>query len=428
MKVINGLIKDIQSSLLALGFIAFSISLKTLWLLSIPNQSTLMEPDSGRYLSISEDVIATFFSTSSKSDSFFITPGYPLFLAIFQVDNVKLIVFFQFLLLGTSQFILFRLVIKYTSTKIAYFGLILFLLESSSGLESFNLLTETLFNFIFILFLYFFGIGTNRNIAFYTSGSILGVALIVRPAGQILLIPLFLMIAFRTCRKQVTVVLLIAAVIPRTWIVRNQVVFGVPQLSGIQSHNLLLYEGAGAFAKENQVTLKAAQDTEVKLETTEIGVEPSIQTIVDYRVKRGIALILGNPMGFVELHLEGAAKILVGPGSANIDKLSAHFSVSEIVTNTLKAMIILVRLLMIFLVGICIIFAIKRRNFVPIQFYTIVSWILVLISSGGASAYSRFRVPLIPLEIVIICIGLSTSIQHTRFHKSIGRIKKAIRK
>lgn len=428
MKVINGLIKDIQSHLLALGFIAFSISLKTLWLLSIPNQSALMEPDSVRYLSISEDVLATFFSTSSKSDSFFITPGYPLFLAIFQVDNLKWIVFFQFLLLGTSQFILFRLVVKYTSTKIAYFGLILFLLESSSGLESFNLLTETLFNFIFILFLYFFGTGTNRNIAFYTSGFILGIALIVRPAGQILLVPLFLMIAFRTWRRQAMVVLLIAAVIPSTWIVRNQVVFGVPQLSGIQSLNLLLYEGAGAFAKENQVTLKAAQDTEVKLETTEIGVEPSIQTIVDYRVKRGIALILGNPMGFVELHLEGAAKILVGPGSANIDKLTAHFSVKEIVTDTLKAMIILVRLLMISLVGICIIFAIKRRNFIPIQFYTIVSWILVLISSGGASAYSRFRVPLIPLEIVIICIGLSSSIQHSGFHESIGKIKKAIQK
>lgn len=428
MKAIDNVINHIQSYLLALGFIALSVSIKTLWLLSIPNQSTLMEYDSVRYLSMSDDFLTTFFGTASNSDSFYVTPGYPMFLAIFQVANLKLIVFFQFLMLGTSQFILFKLVIKYTSTKIAYFGLILFLIESSSGLESFNLLTETFFNFVFILFLYYFGTGTNKKMSQYTSGFILGIALIVRPVGQILLVPLILMIAFKTWRKQVTVVLLIAVLIPSTWILRNQVVFGVPQLSGIQSLNLLFYEGAGAIAKEKGITLRAAQATEVKLETAKIGVDPSMQTIVDYRVKRGINLILANPRGFVEMHLEGAAKILLGPGSANIDKLTAHFSVSEIVTNILKATIILVRLLMIFLVGICIILAIQRRSFILIQFYSAVSWILVLISSGGANAYSRFRVPLIPLEIIIVCIGLSTSIQHTRFYKGIEKLRKAFPK
>jgi hypothetical protein len=135
---------------------------------------------------------------------------------------------------------------------------------------------------------------------------------------------------------------------------------------------------------------------------------------------------MGNPIGFIELHLEGAAKILVGPGSANISKLTAHLGLSEVVINFLKAVIVLIRLFVISLVCIIIYFALRRRVFIPIQLYSIVSWILILISSGGANAYSRFRVPLIPLEIIIICIGLSSPIQRVWLEKSMIKIKTVI--
>jgi hypothetical protein len=73
------------------------------------------------------------------------------------------------------------------------------------------------------------------------------------------------------------------------------------------------------------------------------------------------------------------------------------------------------RVFVISLVCISIYFALRRKVYIPIQLYSIVSWILVLISSGGANAYSRFRVPLIPLEIIIICIGLSNAKTEERF-------------
>jgi hypothetical protein len=138
-------------------------------------------------------------------------------------------------------------------------------------------------------------------------------------------------------------------------------------------------------------------------------------------------LILANPVGFIELHLEGAAKILVGPGSANISKLTAHLGLSEVVIDFIKAVIVLLRLFSISLVCISIYFALRRRVFIPIQLYSIVSWIFILISSGGANAYSRFRVPLIPLEIIIICIGLSSPIQRAWLEKHIIKIKGIIR-
>jgi len=410
----------------AFALVVLSISIKTIWLLSIPNQNTLMENDSVRYLRISENFWSVFFGGITDSDSFFITPGYPLFLSFFPIGNFKMMVFCQFLLLGVSQYVLFKLVLKHTSTKIAYFGLTLFLLESSTGLESFNLLTETLFNFVFVLFLYLLDIGMSKNLYLYASGFILGLALIVRPVGQILLIPLFLMVVFRTWRRQIAVVLLIAVAVSSTWIIRNQVVFGVPQLSGIQSLNLLQFEGAGAFSKQNSISLQEAQSAETALQIDEIGESASIQQVVDYRVDRGIKLIITNSVGFIELHLEGAGKILVGPGSANISKLTAHLGFSEVLTDGLKALIVMLRFIIIALVCTSTYFAFRRKLLIPIQFYSIVSWVLILISSGGANAYSRFRVPLIPLEILIICIGLSNPVQQVWYEKQIDKVKRVI--
>jgi hypothetical protein len=410
----------------ALALVVLSILVKTVWLWSIPSQSTLMEMDSVRYLRISESFWTIFFASKVDPDSFFITPGYPLFLSIFPSGNIKLMIFAQFLVLGISQIIIFKLVLKYTSIKIAYFGLSLFLLESSSGLESFNLLTETLFNFVFVLFLFLLGSRESKNLVLCASGLALGSALFVRPVGQILLIPLLLMLAFKTRRKQIALVLLIAVAVSSTWIIRNQIVFGVPQLSGIQSLNLLQYEGAGAFAKENDISLKEAQTTETQLEINDVGQNSSIRSIVEYRVDRGIELIVTNPVGFVELHVEGAAKILLGPGSANISKFTTHLGLSEVVKDFLKVLIVSMRLLITFLVCLSIYIALRTRIFLPIQFYSIVSWILILISSGGASAYSRFRVPLIPLEIIIICIGLSNPTQRAWLEKHYMKVKRLI--
>ena len=410
----------------AMALVVLSVSIKTIWLLSIPDQFTLMEGDSDRYLRISENFWSVFSASKVEPDSFFITPGYPLFLSFFPPGNVKLMIFAQFLLLGISQIVLFKLVLKQTSIQVAYFGLSLFLLESSSSLESFNLLTETLFNFIFVLFLYLLGNHSNKNLVLCTSGLALGLALFVRPVGQILLIPLLLMLAFQTWRRQIALVLLITVVVSSTWIIRNQVVFSVPQLSGIQSLNLLQYEGAGAFAKENDVSLKEAQTIESELELTEVGQSASIQSVVQYRVDRGLELIRTNPVGFIELHVEGAAKILLGPGSANISKLTAHLGLSELVIDFLKVVIVLMRLLVIFLVCVSIYFALRTRIFSLIQFYSIVSWLLILISSGGANAYSRFRVPLIPLEIVIICVGLSSPTQRVWLEKHFIKVKRLI--
>jgi hypothetical protein len=83
MRALNTLINKAHMHLPALVLVALSVLLKSILLLSIPNQSTLMENDSFLYLGISENFGSIFFGSKTNSDSFYITPGYPLFLSVF---------------------------------------------------------------------------------------------------------------------------------------------------------------------------------------------------------------------------------------------------------------------------------------------------------------------------------------------------------
>lgn len=419
--VIQGLNRRFYPYVFALNIVFVAVFVKTIWLLSIPSKWTLMENDSVRYLRLSNDFWSAFFgdNTLVSTDSFYITPGYPFFLSLFNPQNYKLIIFFQFLFLAATQLLLYKLMLKYTSQKIANLGLLIYVVESSSNLESFNLLTETLFSFFFVLFLYLLCNANRTNHISLMAGIALGIAILIRPVGQVLLIPLILLLLLRNFRTKIMLLLVVTVAISSTWIVRNEIVYDVPQLSGIQSLNLLQYEGAGALAKENSQPLGEAQLAESKREISIVGLSATVNEIVSYRTTRGSKLIFENPKGFLLLHLEGAAKILFGPGAANLSKLTKHLGIGENLTQVLQVILVSIRILITSTVLIFIFLAIKRRPLVPVEIYAIAAWFLVIISSGGANAYSRFRVPLIPLEIIIVCLGLSFSKKEFPLSKSL---------
>lgn len=420
--VIQGLNRRFYPYDFAINIVFVSILVKTIWLLSIPSKWTLMENDSVRYLRLSNDFWSAFFGDNTRvsTDSFYITPGYPFFLSLFDAQNYKLIIFFQFLLLAATQLLLYKLILKFTSRKIANLGLLIYIVESSSNLESFNLLTETLFSFFFVLFLYLLYNANRTNLISSMAGIALGIAILIRPVGQVLLIPLLLLLLLRTYRNKIMLLLVVTVVISSTWIMRNEIVYDVPQLSGIQSLNLLQYEGAGALAKENSQPLGEAQSAESKREISKVGLSATVNEIVSYRTDRGSKLIFENKKGFLLLHSEGAAKILFGPSTANLSKLTKHFRIGENLTQVLQVILISIRILITSTVLIFIFLAIKRRPVVPLEIYAMAAWFLVIISSGGANAYSRFRVPLIPLEIIIVCLGLSFSKKEVPLSKSLA--------
>ena len=395
----------IRANPLAIGLILSSIILKSILLYFISTEETFLENDSTRYMDLASNFFLNYLSpgNSPNPDSFYVTPGYPLFLSLFGGLEIRQIIFIQFCILGVSQLLCYRILRNLFEQPIALLGLAMFLIESSTNLESFHILTETLFGLLFLCFLYFFSKSKNSKLNTIIAAVFLGSSLLVRPVAQILIVALIITFLISKEKKKIAICIFLSGAILSSWLLRNEKVFGIPQLSGIQSLNLLYYEGSGAVSISRSQTLEKAQNIESAREVSVLGDSPTLIDVVNYRSERGIALIKDNFLGFVELHARGSFKILLGPGSATIDEIMRHFPLGPFFGNILKSLSVSLSFILAFLSLFSIFRLIRYRQSLQNYFQTFVavSFLLLLVSSGGANAYSRFRVPLVPLEILL---------------------------
>ncbi len=390
---------------LAVTLVLSSIFLKSVLLYLVNNEEIFLENDSTRYLDLASDFHQNYVSPGllPNPDAFYVTPGYPLFLSLLSALEIWQIIFIQFCILGLTQFLCYRILKNLFQPRIALLGLAIFLLESSTNVESFHILTETLFGIFFLAFLYFFSKRTNSKLNPIIAGGLLGISLLIRPVAQILIVALVATFLFAKQKKNIAICLVLSVAILSSWLIRNNNVFGIPQLSGIQSLNLLYYEGAGASSIAKSQTLEKTQTLEGAREASSLGEAPNLIDIVHYRQNRGIALIKQNFLGFVELHAKGSVKILLGPGSATIDEIVRQMPFGTFPGSIYKFFSITLSLLLALFsfYAIWLLIRDKQRTGKYFHVFVALSFLLLLVSSAGANAYSRFRVPLVPLEIIL---------------------------
>lgn len=403
-----------------------SLISKVYLLTRIPKQ-ILLENDSTRYLELSTNLSTNFFGRGLREngDSFYVTIGYPAFLRLLNFANLKGIVTVQFLLLAAAQFLLYLMLSKRFSKKIAIIGLLLYIAESSSFVESMHVLSETVFTLFFIGFLYLFSRPKGSPGIWVWTGTMLGIAILMRPIGQVVLVALLLLLLTSANRKKLLVIFLAAILIPAGWIARNQMVFDVPQLSGIQNLNLLYYEASGALALESSKPLSVVQAHEGSRERSLLGESPQIEDLVEYRQDRAIDIIRSNPLGLIELHAIGVAKILLGPASSSMREIVSTFSSSNYIFTTVQGLSIALNTLLALLTmgALAWIFTHKGRRKDEILLLCAMTFTLLLISSSGANAYSRFRVPLVPIEI-LLSMQFVHVLMRTTWIESFGKSNK----
>ena len=396
---------------LAVILVLCSVVLKSTLLYFLSAEATFLENDSARYLDLASNFLLNYVSPglSPNPDAFYVTPGYPLFLSSLSALEIKQIIFIQFWILGVTQFLCYGILKKLFQPRIALLGLSIFLLESSTNVESFHILTETLFGLFFLAFLYFLSKNTNSKLNPIIAGGFLGISLLIRPVAQILIVALVVTFLIAKQKKNIAICLFLSVAILSGWLIRNNNVFGIPQLSGIQSLNLLYYEGAGAASIAKSQTLEKTQTLEGAREASSLGEAPNLNRIVHYRQDRGITLIKNNFLGFVELHAKGSIKILLGPGSATIDEIVSQTPFGTLPGSIYKFFSITLSLLLALFsfFGIWLLIRDKQRTGKYFHVFVALSFLLLLVSSGGANAYSRFRVPLVPLEIILSLYSVS---------------------
>ena len=204
------------------------------------------------------------------------TPGYPIFLAtIFSIvgERYSFIILIQILLGVGTVYLTYHIAAHLWNRKIGVCAGILLSLDLASFISAHQILTETLFTFTFVLTL-LIGmscISRPRRLSYkcVLYSLLLALVTLIRPIiyyGMVFSLLFFPIIWRRVFRTPYTKIfrLLCFLLLPWTlliggWHIRNYVVAGITEISGIQNYNLLFYRGAGVVAQRDNIAFEEAQ-------------------------------------------------------------------------------------------------------------------------------------------------------------------------
>jgi len=247
------------------------------------------------------------------------------------------------------------------------------------------------------------------------AGLLAGVAALVRPVAILVgaAIAIAILIAGpRGWRGRLAAVIVIASlVIPAAWTARNYARTGVVTFSSISSINLLQYRAAGTLAIRDPGGVDAnIQRRQAELEAAACRVAEArfaracdeVPITLRATVYSGLAMpiILGDPAATAQQAARAFVMIMFG-GGANM--LSAWTGISE-ASARLLAFAYTVPLFMLAVAG-----AIYWRRIDRLAAALMIVTIACLVGlSLGVEAYSRFRVPFLPLYALLAGGGAAT--------------------
>lgn len=370
-------------------------------------------PDSREYLWLAQNFSDSYSLTDSSNPylSFRRTPIYPLFLSLFSEGKglFASLVAQQVLSMGIV-YLTWLLSKKLFSEKIAWIAGLLTSIETSLLTSSFMILSETLFTFLFLSGIYAFIYSQYchfQKICYVFSGVFFGLSALTRPIGIAIavILVLYLLLTHGKMRLRTLITLSVMVVFIICWSIRSLLSFGIFEVSSIQAHNLHLFEGSGARAYRLGIPLDDVHTIEANLMSSAIGEEFTLADEQKYRNARGLTLILENFPWFIQMHLVGATKLLIGPGQGDsLGFLTSGqiYTAAEVWHFILVGFLLTLTsfILVMALVGIL-------RSEKSSQFLLILISLLVVVSiSSGIQAYARFRAPIAPLLCVFAAIGI----------------------
>ena len=400
-----------------------------------------MEPDSAGYVNLATNLLENqIFSTSTHPPfelNFFRTPGYPFFLALLKylgVGSPYWVVFWQELLYCFSLWLFYHFSRPLFGKTIASAGLLFLLIEPGSFAFPKFILSEVLFLPFVITGIFLVGHYLKKRDWHYLvlSGFIMGLGVLVRPA--LLYFPIIIFFTLITfdfrCKKRwlhAGLLLLVVTVTVSPWVVRNQLHFGKPFISGQQSnmfanyHVPIVWETAKGipFEMGRKIIAKEVKNT---IKQQEQWQGQPLSQIEKYNLQQIVALneLSKYPVEYGKQWIVGVLKTMMGTNLSAIsyalnfqyDKVSftqvQELSFINNVYIFLKAQDKLT-LLVLMLRGVLTVFAmlgiiaiIKNKH--------CFGWIMMLANFyfmclAGPMADSRFRSPVEAFWFVQACFG-----------------------
>ncbi len=249
---------DVPKPLIHLMLLAFIIRLIPLLAIAfLGTNNALYDGDSGSYTVMAKSFAKgdfLFKEEDARLSSFSRTPGYPIFLGIFYFLSLNdtVIAFIQVLIDCAALYFIYKAVDIIFGQRAALFASLLYALNPTMVLFSFKILTESLFNFVFIIANYYFIRALYKNEKTeLTIGILFSILSLIRPVGIFFSLIYALVLFIKNRNLKSTLLLLIPSLIlPGLWMIRNQAVLGYFIYSAIPEVNTLCWQ-ATFLANDN---------------------------------------------------------------------------------------------------------------------------------------------------------------------------------
>lgn len=393
----------------------------------------LLRTDSKTYLLPARNLLARGVFSSEQAPPYAPepkrTPGYPLFLAACMAvsPSPAFSAAVQAAFDAATAALAGLAAALISGNPAAAFAGLLYALDPASAAQAPLILSEPIFTFLLALAVVLL-LGekeTPRTAAAAACGLCLGLATLVRPISLYLWLPWSAALAWSwpgRWRKRALAFAAAAALLPAAWCARNAALFGSFEFSSITGLNALLWEAAAVQATADGVPLETGrQAMKDELKRRHPGEFSGPFDESHARAALAREVVLRHPLAAARLHAVSTLKMLLGPGLNEIAKaLSPDAplpSEESMITSmsgagtfaVLKARprlwvvlvtegLILGATYLLAVLGAWRLWLGRRRLEAAA---VAVPLLYLLVLSAGGWSYYRFRLPLLPLLIML---------------------------
>lgn len=322
------------------------------------------------------------------------------------------IVLLNSIMLLFSAYFTFKIILMLEIKINPLYIFLFFLIDPTLTRYQYNILTEIIFLFWFSFSIYLFMLGLKKKIyyLFFTGYIILTIATFIKPI--VIYLPFFITIFIflfyflqPSFEKKFNNAFLIASFVglilhfslTQMWVNRNYQEANVKEFSTIKNVNMYYYMTAAIVAKgEKENWLKIREEFRKKSKNL------TKQQFADVSKLEFKKTLIKYPLESILVGIEGAVMIFLTPGTGQYAKgllIKKNYNIAY----NLFIIFGIIWLFLFYTLAAYGFFKIKKNTL--IIFLIIILGYLLLVSSGPMS-YSRFRIPFIPILVILMSCGI----------------------
>ncbi|MGB4076814.1 MAG: glycosyltransferase family 39 protein [Minisyncoccia bacterium] len=388
----------------------------------------VIRDDSEEYAALGKHVAELgMFSTDGEVPNTIRVPVYPLFLAVVYAltGSYAFVPFLQIILVFCTSVLIYFFAVRLAEKRIA--GMLasgFYLLNPSTIFYAMTVMTETLYIFLLVSFVYVVFSSSHKSIVrFVVGGLLLGAIILTRPIGMFLpfvCIPFIVWtlrdMPWKKILIRVSVFSLAVSVLVVPWLIRNYMVSGEPKLSSVVSYNFF-YLLVPQFLAEQTGRKRVDIQKEFVLESGNLTDRQQMDLrYSDHLDHITHPYIISNFPQYVSYHfstiddfflasgLQIFYDVLLRPNYYDLDHASFpqlqhedHFFFSFI---ELERTVVWPLLYMALIYGLWV----GRKKPQVVFLITLIYYYAIL---TGPVGYSRYRVPVEPWIFILAAIGIT---------------------